>query len=143
MSVNDAINRLKTESKSILEAREVKQRAKDITEGRTDYVPCDSDNPKLKRIAAAYKKMDTAYWEEFLKKQNDGLDNCTEENREEYIEKCVYEYKRQEAIYNGYGSIIKEPHRMDELLVKLKKKLKRLDEEYDNKTQEQMRIEGT
>lgn len=142
MSVNDAINRLKTETKGIIEERELKERAETMTADSPDFKPENTDNPKLKRIALAYKKMDTAYWEDFFRKQNEGLAECAEESREEYIEKCVHEYFRLEAIYNSYKLIISEPHHMDEHLKKLKAKLKKLDEDYDRGRQEQMRIDG-
>lgn len=140
MSVDDAIKRLKTESRSIIEAREQQEKAKEITAGRKNISTDGLSGSRLKRIADAFKRMDENYWQDFFKRQNDGLKGLTGEEEEKYIEACVYEYKRMEAIYKGYERILKEPHHLEEHLKKLKQDLKNMAKEYDKKCSEQISL---
>lgn len=142
MAINDALTRLKTESKHICCEKEIEKRAENITKSSQKVEIDKQPNSKLKRIALAFNKMDRDYWEYLLKKHNDELEKCPKEEKEAYIEKAVYEIQRMEAIYNGYRLILSEPHRFDEHLKKLNAELKHMDLEYESKAlkYEQLKI---
>ena len=142
MSIGNALSRFKTETKMLCENREIKARAEIITDSMEKADVESFSNPKLKKIALAYNKMDTAFWEDFLAKQEEGLNICDNESREGFINKSVYEYERMEAIYKSYGKIMKEPHKLNEYLRKLNVYLRQLEAQFEKQSQEQMRIDN-
>ena len=141
MGIYDVLNRFKTESKGLCEAREIKEKAEAMTEGKKKIDVESMNSPKLRKIAADFNRMDTSFWENMLAKQAEGLNACDYDKREGFINQSIYELERMEAIYKSYEKILKEPHHVDEYLKKLTAGLKKLEEQFDKKTQEQMRID--
>lgn len=141
MGIDDVLNRFKTESKGLCEAREIREKAEAMTDGKKRVDVESMNSTKLKKIAIAFNSMNTSFWESILAKQAEGLSACDDDKRERFINQSVYELERMEAIYKSYEKILKEPHHMDEYLKKLTAGLKKLDEQYNRKTQEQIRID--
>jgi len=141
MSINEVLIRLSTESRNIRLEQESKEKVKKILEKIKVRDTVDA-NLDIERIRFEHNRL-MKEWEHIIEEQGK-ISVLYERDNKKYADAfilCQYEFEKRTLYCEAYAKILNEQHHADELMEKLRKDLKKLDEKYYKTQCEQLRLE--